>query len=699
MDDQSQGDESSPILLSDDEDEAPASVASESPMFMDQDDDESAPAESAEPESASPAREPSTFVHQPGGSISPEADDAESSHADDESEEEVQAEPERPEGTHSPENEPAQGQREDSDVNGNDEMEYSDSSSDDAQPCTRACQKQARTAARKLQLSEKRIIAKDRIIADLKTQLEAAKDEIRKLKKELKKFTGSDSPDDEPNWQEMLRECLSSDGGNYEDTWKSSYRALNMSIDLNMVHPQVRFIEKDDDEYSSSRQSSPNDNASVRSDEEFRLRKQLPDNILYQILKDLLTKDGLIHCFSRLDPFCPPAEFPSDEGLGRSSTGLRGRFFISKEERSYISLTHDTEDPNTLLAVLLASRKTCWYGIHIFYSSNTFSFSSLGEMDRFATGYGPARWARIQNLELTWVGGKCVGFDLGNGKRLNRRTMALAWLAELSSVKTMCIHISESAKGVIRRSHEPNSQKRYLKGKTAGQPNYRMTRAMRNVLGMDFVYQLRGLLWFRAYDLDKEIVNPDRSLAKIRDVSFVIDVQRVATQEKVPARREKSKLENLDPLFPVGASWQPSRRDFDRIRELYTEDTGYDNRCNDLDYDATSSQGTIESSDDDDEDESDDDDDSSGSGSHSPPGPSRRRRPFTPAPSPGVAEEEELSESEGDLPDESQRSVSSDLDHSDAGDSDEDDNSSVTTEIYRRARVHQYLRDDSQVSE
>ncbi|KAK7716183.1 hypothetical protein SLS64_003335 [Diaporthe eres] len=517
MDDQVQGDGSplEPIPISDDEEEAPdellgsrsASSASGSPMDTDQDDDDDAPAESAGPESASPERESSLFVDQPGATISPEADDAES---------------EQQEGTHSPENEPARGQREDAGGNGNGEMEYSDSSSDDAEPCTRVCQKQAKAAARKLKLSEKRIVTQDQTIADLRGRLQTAKSEIQTLKRELRRYTGSDSPDEEPDWQNMLRECSSPTGGNYETAWKTSYRALNMPIDLNKVHPQVRFIAKDDDEYNSSRQSSPSDNASVRSDEEFRLTKSLPDNILYQILTELLTKD-------------------------------------------------------------------------------------------------------------------------------------------------------ESAKSVIRRNHEPNSQKHYMSGKTAGQPNCRMTRSMRNCTGMDYLYQLRGLLWFRAYDLDKEIANPQRSLAKIRDQSFIIDMERQTTQEKVPARREKSKLENLDPLFPVGASWKPSRRDFERIRELYNEDTGYDNRCNDLDYDATSSQGTIGSDDDDDGSDDDEDDDSSGSGSRSPPGPSRRRRPFTPAPSPGVAEEEELSESDGDLPDESQLSVSDLPDQSDFGSIDEDD--------------------------
>lgn len=633
--------------------------ASESPMFVPQDNEEDTPSESGSPESASPE----------GATMSPEAD---------------HAEPSQP--NEGDEDAPAQEQGEDAD--GNDEAEYNDNSSDDGEPCTRSCLKQAKSAARKLLLAEKRIIAKDKIIDDLREQLRVANREIRRLKAELKNFTGPDIPKKEASWQEMLRECLANkDGGDYryEEAWKASYRDLNMPINLNMVHPQIHFVggdddEDSDDEHSSSRQSSPDDGESVCSGKEVRWTKPFPDNILYQILTELLTKDGLVHCFSRLDPFHRPHKFPLRQGLDGSSTGIRGRFFISSEERSHLSLTHDTEDPNTVLAALAVSRKFCWWGCHIFYGANTLSFSSLGELNRFATGYGPARWSRVVNVELTWVGGKCVSFDLGqrSGKRLNQRTSPLAWFCEASSIKTLCIHVRESHKGVIRRRHEPRHHKAYMRGKTAGQPNFRMTRNMRVLMGLDYILQLRGMYWVHIYDLDKEIINPDRSVAKIRDSSFVLDVERVTTQEKVPSRFEKSKLENLDPLFPVrGGSWGPSRQDWDRIREIYDEDTGYDTRPNDLDYDATSSQGTIHSTDDSAaESDGDEDGDSSGSSFHSPPGPSRRRRPFTPAPSPGGAD---------------------DSDHSDSGDSyDEEDASSVTTEDFRLRRLHQFLRDDSQ---
>lgn len=710
-DDQDQGDEGSPILLSDSEEESPdnssgpqGASAGESSMIMD--DNESTPAESADPESISPERESSMFVDQPEA----DASDAGSSQPDEDQEDEEQEQPEQPEGTHSPENGPSRSQTEGAGGNFNYEIESSSSSSDDTETCTRACLKQARTAARKLELSEKRNQAKKLTIEDLKQQLKEAKKEIRRLNKELKELRGSDSTDEETTWQDMLRDCLHDEEGGgsyrYEMAWKSCYRALNMPIDPIMIHPQIRFIKKHGNEDISSRQSSSNDLASVRSDEEVRSTRPLPDHIIYQILTELLTKDGLVHCFSRLDPFCPPEEFPSEQGLGRSSTGVRGRFFISKEERSYLSLTHDTEDPNTVLAALCVSRQFCWYGIHIFYSKSTFAFSSLGELDRFATGIGPARWARAQHVELSWLGGKCVSFNLGRSERLNRRTSPLAWFCEAASLKTLCIHVRESHRSVCRRRYEPREQKLYMTGKTAGQPNYRMTRSMRGLMGIDYIYQLRGMYWIHVYDLDKELVDPDRNSAKIRDESFRIDLERVATQEKVPSR--KTKLENLDPLFPEGHGfWKPSRRDFDLIREIYTEDTGYDNRTNDLDYDATSSRGTIEGSDesgvdrdgsDGNGDESDDDEDGSDDGSsgpslHPPPGPSRRLRLFTPAPGPVEFKDEELSTSG----DESLHSVSDDPDQSDSGkDLGDSDADSVTTEVFRRHRLNQYLRGDSQ---
>lgn len=411
MDDQDPEDRSPSVLPDEGGEEGPSTASapevapSESPMFVDQEPDEDALSESDAPDRASPLRESPMFVEQgPGGTNSPEDDDTASPEPVDQGQEEAHVEPEQREVADSPESEPAQGQREgdeDIDGSGSAEVEYEDNSSDDPDACTRACQVQARNAARRLRIANKRVEAKDRIIDDLRDKLAAAKKEIKELKNELKEFQGPADPLPKPTWKQLLRKCLANDGS-YYDAWTSSYRALNMSINAEMVHPQIRFINKDIDANSRSRHDSPDDLASVSSGEEiYSAVPPLPDSILYKILTELLTMDGLVHCFSRLDPHCQPESFPSERQLRKAATGIRGRFFISKEDRISLSLTHDTEDPGTVLAALCVSRKFAWYGIHIFYGRNSFSFSSFGEMDRFATGSGPARWSRIQHIELT----------------------------------------------------------------------------------------------------------------------------------------------------------------------------------------------------------------------------------------------------------------------------------------------------------
>lgn len=311
-------------------------------------------------------------------------------------------------------------------------------------------------------------------------------------------------------------------------------------------------------------------------------------------------------------------------------------------------------------------------------------------------GWGPARIERIQHVELSWLGGRVVRFNLPSGQRQDARTQPLEWFCEMKNIKTLVIHIEETNRNVIRRSQEPESRKLYLKRKMAGKCQGRMTRALRCVRGLDSITLLRGMRWVRVLDLDKQFQGLSRRKSGIRDKSFTIDILRAVTQEKKPATAVKSRPERLDLLFPVsGQGWNPDDEDFELIRVIYDEDTGFYCRENDLDADGTSSQGTIEGSDssDDDEDESDNDEDdedgdSPGSGMHSPPGSSRRRRPFTPAPSPGDAEWSE-----------SQNSVSDDLVQSAAGsDSGDSDVDSVTTEVFRHRRLNQYLRDDSQVS-
>lgn len=692
-------DDQDPVLLSDDEENR------ESPMFVDQEHDENTPSESGSPESASPDQ---------GATISPEADDSESSQPDEDDEEEAPAEPEQPEGTHSPESEPAPSQ--DGSDHGEDDDDYgSDQSEDENSGEGRAacggvpCQEQCNDYAQ-------RLLAKDRRNEDFRRTIKQKNARIRVLERRItdlaqqvrrlgghpmhgsrrqprRQRSGSLCPRGMSHWQDLLRRSISGQES-YTKAWKSSQQTLNMPVDNAKTHPGIMFVPR-------HRRDVPEDMSPERDPIIPRMPEgvQLPDNVLFCILDNLLWYEGfLCHCISRLDFHEGPGNFPTQRELGRGRTGIRGRFFFSQDQRTPVSLTHDTLDPNDVLAALLVCRKWCWYGIHVFFGKNTFAFSSLGEFGRAMTGWGTARVQRVQHVELTWLGGRVVRFNLPPEERQDARTQPLEWLCEMSTIKTLVIHIEETNRNVIRRRREPEEIKAYLRQKMAGKVQGRMTRALRTIRGVNYLTQLRGLHWFRAFNLDLEYQGLTRKESVIRDQSFTIDVCRAVTQEKKPSAAEESRPEMLDLLFPISdQGWNPEDEDdaFELVRVIYDEDTGYYCRENDLDLDEddTSSQGTIGRGESSNSDSSDDgeDDSSSGPSLHSPPGPSRRRRPFTPAPSPGSAEEEELSDSE------SQHSVSDDpaqgAPGSDSGDSDVD---SVTA--MRQRRLHQYLRDESQGS-
>lgn len=302
---------------------------------------------------------------------------------------------------------------------------------------------------------------------------------------------------------------------------------------------------------------------------------------------------------------------------------------------------------------------------------------------------------------------------------MNMRTMPLTWFCETSSLKTLVIHITETSKNYIRRPYEPQASKLYMKGKTAGQPNARMTRVLRCCHGMDYIYRLRGLHWLHVYDLDKTVMTMERH--PVRDSSFVIDLERVVTQRKVTSRAPNSSKSKLKRLFPKGG-WEPVVFDVKLMRQVFSEDTGYDFRKNDLDNDATSSRGTLspspgpDGSDDGGSDGNSDDSgsDSPGPGLPTPPGSTGRhmRRSATPAParveisdsdedadnpSESDDEEEEVEEeSDQDIED----GQGLDHDASDASapgsgsekDGSDGDDAISNTDIVRARRCHQYVR-------
>ncbi|KAK0751204.1 hypothetical protein B0T18DRAFT_302761, partial [Schizothecium vesticola] len=308
---------------------------------------------------------------------------------------------------------------------------------------------------------------------------------------------------------------------------------------------------------------------------------RLPPDVKVKIFKLWLFKDKLVHCFSRLDRFKPPTNFPSAEDLVvRNSdppvrrSGLPRGFYWGDRE---CSLTLDCRRPSDVLRLLLVSQEFNFIGVHCFYGMNTFAFSSLGEFYRFGKGIGLSRLARIQHIELTWLGSQYLTAKVPAGKTkrpYSVRTNALYWLQECTRLRTLVVHINESAKMHMRRAYEPASLVNFMKWKTNGQPNQRKTRSMRTVQAMDCVYQLRGMNFIHFYDLECSANSDTGERVPIRDWSFTEDVNNTGGMQKVPTRLEASKLENLPRLAPQTAArpiWNPSRRLFEALSALYAE--------------------------------------------------------------------------------------------------------------------------------
>ncbi|KUI52455.1 hypothetical protein VP1G_09936 [Cytospora mali] len=665
-----------------DQDRSGRSKESESPMFVPQDNENSSPdgSEGSERSTHSPenqnsagqedsdrnpneATDPNLPVEVDNVSDqenNPKADSEE--HDQEASEEKTNGEPAEETGGNADNHEDA----EDED-NAGDEDEADDPIRDG---CTRRCKQtmanineRVRILNVRLNRKETSIKTKDNVIKKLRETIRLLEAQPREHdggfgKSEKRPKTKNGTRSITPTWPDMLRRYIAgSPDMTYHKVWEQSQRELNMPVNVATTHPNIRFIARDPDELSdgSPDQSPPAVALPVmkKSHESF---DSLPDEVLFNILEELLWFDGsLTHCLSRLDPYVAPTHFPDVQELRNNRTGIKGRFFISAETTPVLlSLTYDTIDPNVILAPLGVCR----------------------EWERFCNGIGGARVQRIQNVELTWIGGKCLAFDISktDGKRMNMRTIPLTWFCETSSLKTLVIHVSEVSKDYIRRPYEPNESKIYMKGKTAGQPNARMTRALRCCHGMDYIYQLRGLYWLKVYDLDQTGLTLER--CPVRDSSFVIDLQRVVTQDKVPSRAAKSSLDHLMRLFPRGG-WEPSFKAFKLLKKIFNEETGYDTHANDLDVDATSSRGTLspspppdgpdnEDCDDasnvsvsNDGDPDDDSDASEGSGANvpgyglaTPPASTQRRIPrgATPAPTPVDildSDEDEEGRSEG----------------------------------------------------
>lgn len=144
-------------------------------------------------------------------------------------------------------------------------------------------------------------------------------------------------------------------------------------------------------------------------------------------------------------------------------------------------------------------------------------------------------------------------------------------------LRTLVVHINESAKERMRRPYEMLRDSDYDRDfvvgedegddegkmdifglemrRTDSQPNYRKYRSMRTVQGMDFIYELRGMKWVRFYNTDADCV--------IRDWSFTQDINNVVKREKTESATLKAEIDNLRPLTGL-SDFQPD----DETREL-----------------------------------------------------------------------------------------------------------------------------------
>ncbi|EFQ35443.1 hypothetical protein CGRA01v4_13688 [Colletotrichum graminicola] len=327
--------------------------------------------------------------------------------------------------------------------------------------------------------------------------------------------------------------------------------------------PEALFVQ--DDEQTGVEQPQE---VSVLSNLSF---EQFPAKIQANIFKWVYIQEGkLIHCISRLDPYMPPEE-PTGTNVDRS--GLPHRFHLSGKS---CNVTYAIK-PNMHLALLSVCKRWHYLGVHAFYGLNTFAFSSLGEFGRFCTGIGAARRERIQHVELLWMGNQYLTQKpVKEGKELkwaSKRAWDASWLCQMRRLKSLTIHIDESGSGYRRRKHEPAGHVDWMASMTAGQPNFRLTRSLRTLQGLDFIYQLRGMEFIQFYDYEMCRINGGRH--PIRDWSFYMDIENVTAMPKTGDRAQEAEFENLTPVL----------RDFvladeylEAIKVLYRQSEAFDAR-------------------------------------------------------------------------------------------------------------------------
>lgn len=414
--------------------------------------------------------------------------------------------------------------------------------------------------------------------------------------------------------------------GSWEDVWKLAKKESNICQHLRSLHPMLVFRGQRAQDLAAAETTNnffhtPIDPTDTISDDaqgpllptsKIQSFEQLSTNVQLKILGHALIFDKIIHAISRLDEWVEPSEVPE----GVEDVRLLHRFHIGSAP---VCLTHAIR-PEVLLAPLIVCRSWNVMGCYVFYGLNTFAFSSLGEWGRFGAGIG-VRLQRLQSIELLWKGTQHFTYRINRkGKFTSRRTSVLVFLKEAINIKSLKIHVQESNSAYMRGGHEPKGMKRYLKGETNDQPNYRGNRSLRNLQGIGYVYALRGLKVAQFYDFDLWL--NFKKVQSVRDFSFVVDVGNAVFRSKSDINQALCQWRQLTPTVqytlalefwealeaymdsknpvpePQGPPQPPGHVPVDVHPIVITSDSGEDSGV-DMDMDA--------SEDEDDDDEGDDD--------------------------------------------------------------------------------------------
>ncbi|KAF2965332.1 hypothetical protein GQX73_g8216 [Xylaria multiplex] len=397
---------------------------------------------------------------------------------------------------------------------------------------------------------------------DFKYQIKVLKEEIERLRLgnrivydpwdgQLSEFLGNFRQRDENSLDiDYITE-------HYHSIYKASCMQGNMSTKIKITHPdldleQEPYSRKQIQDYFNEQMLRDRYNEGPDDLNINFAFEDLPLNIQCRIWKMIIPNNELIHCLSRLDHLNPPLLGDADKVC------FPNRFHIGNGP----CCVAKADKPSRYLRYLLVSKRWYYVTAHLFYATNTFAFSSLGEFGRFCNGIGKPRVERLVHVELMWQGALTPRQPKGG----SLRKQPLAWFLHTSRLRTLVIHIDETTKSYMRRPYEMMNLGDYYKDFGGGeyegneaedlldifgmevrrtdlQPNHRKYRSMRTVQGMDFLYQLRGMKWVRFYD-----TNEDHTRTWIHDWSFLRDLNSVATMKKTDSMALRTEIENLRPL-------------------------------------------------------------------------------------------------------------------------------------------------------